>query len=111
MEAIDSCNLSVIGKFLMCKPFNKRAVKTTLRRAWGMDDRMQILEVGLNLFQFKFQLEFDMNHKFQGGPWTFDNQLLMLQQWRNGITVGNIQMDYASLWIQKWRAPLDMIYP
>lgn len=28
-----------------------------------------------------------------------------------GMTVGNIRVDYASLWIQIWRAPLDMISP
>ena len=30
---IESCTLSLIGKFLMCKPFNKKATKNTLRRA------------------------------------------------------------------------------
>jgi len=39
-EANESCNLSLIGKFLMCKSFNKKAIKNTLKRAWGMEDRM-----------------------------------------------------------------------
>ena len=43
-----------------------------------MDNQMQIIEVGSNLFQFKFQSEFEMNQVLKGGPWTFDNQLLML---------------------------------
>ena len=33
LEAIESCNLSHTGKFLTCKPFNKRAAKITLKRA------------------------------------------------------------------------------
>ena len=33
LEAIESCNLSLIGKFLTCKPFNKMATKNTIRRA------------------------------------------------------------------------------
>ena len=61
LEAIENCNLSLIGKFLTCKPFNKLAVKNTIRKAWGLDDSMQILEVGPNLFQFKFQSEFEMD--------------------------------------------------
>lgn len=61
MEAIANCNLSLIGKFLTCISFNKRAAKNTLiRRAWGLEDKMQTLEIGPNLFQFNFQLEFDM---------------------------------------------------
>ena len=79
LKALESCYLSLIGKFLTCKPFNKMAAKNTIRRAWGVDDTMQILEVGPNLFQFKFQSEFEINRIFKGGPWSFDNQLLMLQ--------------------------------
>ena len=76
-----------------------------------MNDNMQILEIGPNLFQFKFQWEFDMNRILRGGPWTFDNQLLMLQRWKKGMIVENIRMDYASLGIQIWGASLDMISP
>ena len=98
LEAIKSCNLSLIGKFLTCKPFNKLAAKNTIWKGWGLNDSMQISEVGPNLFQFKFQSE-------------FDNQLLMLQQWKKGMIVGNIQMEIASLWVQIWGAPFDMISP
>ena len=45
-EAIESCHLSLIGKFLMCKSYNKLAAKNTIRRAWGLNESMQILEVG-----------------------------------------------------------------
>ena len=72
---------------------------------------MQILEVGPNLFQFKFQYEFEMDRIFKGGPWSFDNQLLMLQRCKKGMTMGNIIMEKASLWVQIWGAPLDMISP
>lgn len=54
---INSCVLSLIGKFLTCKAFNRKAANNTLRKAWGLDKELQISEVGLNLFQFKFQSE------------------------------------------------------
>ena len=92
--------LSLIGKFLTCKPFNKRTVKNTLRRAWRLDDKLRIMEVGPNLFQFKFQSEFDLVRILRGGPWLFDNQLLMLQRWKKGMNMDNIKMDIASLWVQ-----------
>ena len=61
LPEIESCNLSLIGKFLTCKVFNKRAAMNTIRRAWGMNTELQIVEVGSNLFQFKFQIEFDLS--------------------------------------------------
>ena len=72
-EAIESCHLSLIGKFLTCKSYNKLATKPPIRRSWGLNESLQVLEVFANLFQFKFQSEFDLDRIFRGGPWTFDN--------------------------------------
>ncbi|XP_075665004.1 uncharacterized protein LOC142634590 [Castanea sativa] len=108
VEAIEDCTRSLMGKVLMCKSFNKRVAKNTMRRAWGLEDSLCMTEVGPNLFQFKFTLEFDLNRLLQGGLWFFDNQLLMLKRRMKGMTVGNIRMETATLWIQIWGAPLDM---
>lgn len=56
-----------------------------------------MVEVGDNLFQFKFSTEFDMERILHGGPWTFDNQLLLLQKWHRGMTARNVCLDHASL--------------
>lgn len=108
-EEIESCSLSLIGKFLTCKPFNKKVAKTTLKKAWGLEDGVQIVEVGSNLFQFKFKTEFDLDRILKGGPWSFDNQLLLLTKWRKGMNAENVRLNQASLWVQIWGAPFGMI--
>lgn len=50
LPKIESCNLSLMGKFLTCKALNKRAAMNTLWRVWGMHTCLQIIEVGTNLF-------------------------------------------------------------
>ena len=45
-------------------------------------------------------IEFDMDRIMRGGPWSFNNQLLLLKRWKKGMIVGNIQMESASLWVQ-----------
>lgn len=52
-----------------------------------------------------------MTRILRDSPSTFDNQRLMLQRWKKGMNVGNVQMDYASLWVQIWGAPFDMVSP
>jgi len=96
MEEIENCSQSLIGKFLTCKSYNKRAAHTTLKKAWGLQDEVQIVEVGSNLFQFKFSTEFDMERVFKGGPWIFDNQALMLRRWQRGMTTTNVKFEAVS---------------
>uniref|UniRef100_A0A7N2L4A2 DUF4283 domain-containing protein n=1 Tax=Quercus lobata TaxID=97700 RepID=A0A7N2L4A2_QUELO len=110
-EEIESCSLSLIGKFLTCKTFNKKAAQNTLRRAWGLSDGLQIVEVGSNMFQFKFKSEFELEQVWKGGPWTFDNQVLMLRRWQSGMTAKNVQFEAVSLWVPVWGAPFDMGCP
>ena len=62
--------LSLIGKFLTCQPFNRKAAIIMLKRAWGLEEGVQMIEVGTILFQLKFQFEFEMNRVFKGGPWS-----------------------------------------
>ena len=95
-EEIESCSKSLIRKFLTCKPFNKQAAQSTLKRVWGLKNKVQVVEVGANLFQFKFQTEFDMERVLKGGPWMFDNHVLLLVMWQTGMTVGNIRFELAS---------------
>ena len=98
-DEIESCSLSLLGKFLTRKPFNKRVAQTTLRRTWGLKESMQIVEVGSNLFQFKFEKEFDMDRVFKGGPWSFDNQVILLRRWQPRMTATNVKFDSMALWV------------
>ena len=111
LAEIESCNLSLIRKFLTCRAFNKRAAMSTIWKAWGMNTDLKIVEVGSNLFQFKFQIDFDLNCVLKGGPWSFDNQLLLLKRWHKGMTASDVKLDHASLWVEIWGAPFDMVSP
>ena len=108
---IESCSLRLIGKLLTCRSFNKRAAQGTLKRAWGLGNQVQVVEVRVNLYQFKFTSEFDMNRVLKGGPWTFNNQVLLLIRWKSGMTAGNVKFEAVSCWVQIWGAPFDMVSP
>ena len=70
-----------------------------------------MIEVGTNLFQLKFQSEFELNRVLKGGPWFFDNQVLMLIRWKTGMTANNVKFDSVSLWVQIWGTPFDLVSP
>ena len=52
-----------------------------------------------------------MNRVLKDGPWTFDNQVLLLIQWKIGMTADSVKFDSVSLWIQIWGAPFHLVSP
>ena len=52
-----------------------------------------------------------MNKVLKGGPWTFDNQVLLLIRWKFEMTTGNVKFELVSYWVQIWGAPFDMVSP
>lgn len=40
MNGVDSYVLSLIGKFLTCKPFNCKVANNTLLKAWDLDKEL-----------------------------------------------------------------------
>ena len=97
-------------KFLTCKPFNKKVALVTLKKAWGLEDGVQVVEVGSNLFQFKFRSEFKLNRVYTRGLWSFDNQALLLTRWKLGMTSTNVKFDLIALWVQIWGVLMCMKY-
>ena len=107
-EELESCALSLIGKFLTCKSFNKKAALGALKKVWGLEDEVQVVEVGSNLFQFKFRFEFELDRVYTRGLWCFDNQALLLTRWESGMMTVNVKFDSVLLWVQIWGASFDM---
>ena len=52
-----------------------------------------------------------MERVLKGGPWSFDNQALMLRRWQKGMTAKNVKFESVSLWVQIWGGPFDMVSP
>ena len=59
-DLLEECSLSLFGRLLTDRHQNQRALKNTLRSAWKMGSDLQIVEVGNNILQFKFNSEFQL---------------------------------------------------
>ena len=90
LEILEECSLSLFGRLLIDRQQNQRALKTTLKSAWKMGSDLRIVEVGNNILQFKFGFQCQLEWVEKGGPWNFENNLLLLCRWRKGLTATNI---------------------
>ena len=84
-------------------------MKNTLKAAWKMGSDLRIFEVGNNTFQFKFSSRYQMEWVENGGPWNFENNLLLFCRWKKGLTSENITFTHSSFWVQLWGLPFELM--
>ena len=106
-ELLEECSLSLFGRLLTDRQQNQRAFKNTLKAAWKMGSDLRIVEVGNNVFQFKFGTVCQLEWVERSVPWNFDNNLLLLCRWRKGLTASNISFSHAPFWVQVWGLPFE----
>ena len=66
----------------------------------GLD--MRIVEVGNNILQFKFSSKYQLEWVERCGPWSFNNNILLLCRWKKGLTSTNISFTHSPFWVQIW---------
>ena len=79
----------------------------TMKTVWKMGLDLWIVEVGNNVFQFKFGSVCQLEWVERSGPWSFDNNLLLLCRWWKGLTASNIVFTHAPFWVQIWGLPFE----
>ena len=72
-----------------------------------MGSDLRIVDLGKNIFEFKFSPNYQLEWVERNGPWNFDNNFLLLYRWRKGLSVTNISFTHSPLWIQVWGLPFE----
>ena len=75
---LEECSLSLLGRFLTTRVFNQRAAKSMLRSVWRLGSDLRIVDVGDDLFQFKFTMESQLKWELANGPCSFEDHPLAL---------------------------------
>lgn len=54
-----------------------------------------------------FSSRYQMEWVEKNGHWKFDNNLLLLRQWKKGLTVANMKFSHSPFWVQVWGLPFE----
>ena len=103
------CSLSLLGRFLTTRAFNLRAAKSMLQSVWRMGSDLRIVDVGDDLFQFKFTMEIQLKWVLANGPWSFEDHPLALRRRERGMTTTSVRFSSMPMWVQVWGLPFDLL--
>ncbi|XP_031108627.1 uncharacterized protein LOC116013111 [Ipomoea triloba] len=96
------------GKLLTEKPTRFNYLKDTMASIWRPKKGMMAKEVSSNMFLFYFVHELDIKKILEGGPWSYDQNLLLLKQIEPNVPPQEIQLTTADFWVQAFNIPSSM---
>ncbi|GAU37478.1 hypothetical protein TSUD_207140 [Trifolium subterraneum] len=99
MSSDELLELCLVGSFLTDKPVKFKQMKLCLANLWRPGQQVTISPVEENKFLFQFYHLWDMERVFQGGPWLFDNHMLVFKK----LTI--VQLDEMEMWVQIFNLP------
>ena len=76
------------------------AMKNTLASIWRPVKGVCIKKLSSNLFLFQFFHELDMEKVVKGGPWTFNQHLLIISRLKIGDSPNQVPLFLSEFWVQ-----------
>lgn len=96
----EECGCSILGKIWGTKQANFTGLKNTLSLLWNQEDRLKVVELGQNYFQFIFDKAEEIDRILQKRPWFFDNQMIVMQRWQPDLKQDDPSFTKGRIWIQ-----------
>ncbi|XP_059458343.1 uncharacterized protein LOC132187940 [Corylus avellana] len=96
----------LIGRVWTGKRVNKKAFKSVLSRIWRTVRRVVFKEILENIWLFEFEIEADKRRVMEGRPWSFDRQILVLNEFDGSISPSLMAFQHSPFWVQVHDMPL-----
>ena len=98
--------LTVVGKVLTVRTFNFEAMKRTLNQIWAISKGALFRLIENGMFVVQFASLKDKNKVMAGRPWTFDQNLVMLQEIEDDVQPSDIVMNRCPFWVRLYNLPM-----
>jgi 14-3-3 protein epsilon len=95
----------LVGRFLCNRPIHFKSMKVRMADLWRPVKGVTIKEAKAGLFLFSFAHPLDMDAVLNGGPWTFDNNMLIMDRVQLGMQIESISLFHVDFWVQIHNLP------
>lgn len=100
-------NLAMVGKVLTIRPYNFEAMKNTMNEVWAISKGALFRPIENDLFVVQFASLRDKNKVLAGRPWTFDQNLMLLNEIDGSAQPSNISLTHCPFWVRLYNLPMD----
>ncbi|CAL1390112.1 unnamed protein product [Linum trigynum] len=101
-------DLGVVGSLQGTRSPGAKFMKTALIAAWKTKKDFVIQPIGERLYAFQFFSKEDREKALYGGPWHFDNQLIILKPVERDKEVSELDFTETDIWVRIRKLPPKM---
>lgn len=96
----------LVGRIGGERRVNKEAFRSVLSRIWRLSGSVLFKEVLDNVWVFEFEEISDKRRVLEGRPWSFDRQILVLQEFDGTSPPSQLVFSHSPFWVQVHEMPL-----
>ena len=89
-------DICLVGTFLADPSLNFNVMKHKMDSIWRPGRGINIKDLGSRLILFQFYHLIDLRRVMDGGPWSFDNHLLVLHELKSDESPAEVPLYFAS---------------
>lgn len=99
----------LVGRFLTEKGLNVRAMKSKMADIWRPARGLNVKDLKPGIYLFQFYHIDDMEWVTNGGPWSFDGAMLVLNKIGIGEDPLEVSLTTLQFWIQLYGVPSGLM--
>lgn len=100
---------ALVGRFVGERFIRLHEMSQIMASNWRPGMGVSILEISPQRFLFQFAHEADIRRIVEGGPWAYENHLLVYERVADGVNPVDVSLEKAAFWIQLHYMPLGYI--
>ncbi|XP_030941471.1 uncharacterized protein At4g02000-like [Quercus lobata] len=104
--AIERGRFCAVLKVLTNKSVSLDALRKNLRMMWKLKKEMKLSEIEEDLFLVEFGDEKDKRKVIDMSPWSYEKQLVIIQEFEAELTPKEIELKWSPFWVQMFNLPL-----
>lgn len=95
----------LVGKFLTEKNINYSAMQNVMAGLWRPKEGMEVHDMGGLKYSFVFFHKLDVQKVIDGGPWSFEQAMLVYHQVKEGEDPLTLKLQELEIWVQIYDIP------
>ncbi|KAF5471486.1 hypothetical protein F2P56_008274 [Juglans regia] len=98
---------TVLGKIFSSRIISKEVLGSTMAKVWKISKAAKFTEVCPNTFAIIFENVADKMRVWEGRPWLFDNQVLVMKEFEGYKPLHSVSFDSECFWIRIHNLPIS----